>query len=230
MSPSLTLPRLALVDLDGTLVDTLPDMAYCVDETLTSLGLAPAGQERARKWVGDGIEALVRRALGGEPEAALQARALSIFSRLYAQHTSARSRTYDGVPAALDFFQSAGVELACVTNKAAVFTEKLLAELNLREYFSLVVSGDTLARKKPDPLPLLHAARHFGVSAAQSLLLGDSANDVRAARAAGMPVVCVSYGYNHGDDIRASMPDAVVDSLAELAEILVQPSRLDSAG
>jgi len=230
MNTCLALPRLALVDLDGTLVDTLPDMAYCLDETLTRLGLAPAGQECARKWVGDGIETFVRRALGGEAEAALQARALSIFSRLYAQHTSARSRIYDGVPAALDFLQSAGVELACITNKAAVFTDKLLEELNLRGYFPLVISGDTLARKKPDPLPLLHATRHFGVSAAQSLLLGDSVNDVKAARAAGMPVVCVSYGYNHGDDIRASMPDAVVGSLAELAEILVQSPRRNSTG
>lgn len=230
MSCHLALPRLALIDLDGTLVDTLPDMAYCIDQMLKALGLPPVGPECVREWVGDGIDTLVQRALGEDADELHFATALSTFARLYGQHTSSRSRIYDGVLSALEFLRSAGVERACVTNKASAFTEKLLAELNLEEHFSLVIGGDTLARKKPDPLPLLHAARHFGVTARETLLIGDSANDVKAARAAGMPVVCVSYGYNHGDPIRESMPDAVIDSLAELPELLGRQPCTSTAG
>ena len=104
-------------------------------------------------------------------------------------------------------FQAAGVELACVTNKASAFTAKLLAELELNEYFSLVISGDTLPRRKPDPMPLTHAAQHFALAPEDAVLIGDSANDVKAARAAGFGIVCVSYGYNLGDDIRSSNPE-----------------------
>jgi phosphoglycolate phosphatase len=225
----IAIPRLALVDLDGTLVDTVPDIAFCVDRMLTKLNLPPAGQEGVRKWVGNGTEALVRRALAaeldGQADEERYARALPIFKKLYAQHTSDRSRIYDGVPAGLEFLHTAGVKLACVTNKAGEFTHKLLRELKLDEHFSLVIDGDALPRKKPDPMPLVHAARHFSVAAEDALLIGDSANDVKAARAAGFAIVCVTYGYNHGDDIRSSDPDALVDSLAELPELFVLPRK-----
>ena len=227
------IPRLALVDLDGTLVDTLPDIAFCVDAMLTELHLPTVGPERVREWVGNGIEVLVRRALAGgldkEADAGRLARALRIFRQLYAQNTSSRSRVYDGVPAGLEFLQAAGVELACVTNKASVFTHKLLAELELDRHFSLVISGDTLPRRKPDPMPLLHAARHFAIAPENALLIGDSANDVKAARAAGFGIICVTYGYNHGDDIRSNNPDALIDSLAELPELFVLPGQASAA-
>jgi phosphoglycolate phosphatase len=190
---------------------------------LTELDLPTVGQARVREWIGNGIEALVRRALTGgldqDADHESFARALPIFTELYAQNTSGRSRIYDGVPAGLNFLQAAGVELACVTNKASAFTAKLLAELELDAHFSLVICGDTLPRRKPDPLPLLHAAQHFAVAPEEALLIGDSANDVKAARAAGFRIVCVTYGYNHGQDIRASNPDALIDSLAELPDI-----------
>jgi phosphoglycolate phosphatase len=225
----IAIPELALVDLDGTLVDTLPDMAFCVDRMLTEFDLPAAGQARVREWIGNGIEALVRRALaaglGRTADDESFARALPIFTELYGQNTSNRSRVYDGVPAGLDFLQAAGVTLACVTNKASAFTTKLLVELELDGYFSLVVSGDTLPRRKPDPMPLLHAARHFSLAPEHAVLIGDSANDVKAARAAGFGIVCVTYGYNHGDDIRASNPDALIDSLAELPELFVLPGQ-----
>lgn len=220
MKTGLAIPKLALVDLDGTLVDTVPDISFCVDRMLAELGLPGVGQERVRQWVGNGSEALVRRALSAsadsDPGNALYARALPIFSKLYERHASDRSRIYDGVPAGLEFLRGAGVTLACITNKASIFTRKLLADLQLDAHFSLVLSGDSLPRRKPDPLPLVHAARHFRVAPEDALLIGDSANDVRAARAAGMGIVCVTYGYNHGKDIRESQPDALIDSLAEL--------------
>lgn len=233
MSTPATIPALVLVDLDGTLVDTLPDIAFCVDRMLSELGRPAAGPDRVGEWVGNGTEMLVRRALAGGLEVGDDetdyAKALPIFTELYAKHVCDRSRVYDGVPAGLDYLRDCGTQLACVTNKAGVFTTKLLAALALDGYFSLVVSGDTLPRRKPDPMPLLHAAEHFSVSPADALLIGDSANDVEAARAAGFRIVCVSYGYNHGEDIRASAPDAVIDSLAELPAVLVPPTRAHTA-
>ena len=234
MSTRIAIPELVLIDLDGTLVDSLPDIAACVDGMLARLDLPAAGEERVRAWVGNGAEVLVRRALAAGRDGAVDeqacARALAIFTELYAQHTSDHSHVYDGVPAGLDFLHRAGVALACVTNKAGVFTHKLLAALELEQHFSLVISGDTLARRKPDPLPLLHAARHFAVAPEQALLIGDSVNDVKAARAAGFGIVCVTYGYNHGDDIRLSNPDALIDSLAELPDLFVVPDRAKAAG
>ena len=228
------MPELVLVDLDGTLVDTLPDMAFCVDRMLSQCDLPAAGQARVGEWIGNGIETLVRRALaaglGREVDDESFARALPLFTDLYEQNTSERSRVYDGVPAGLDFLRTAGVALACVTNKAGTFTTKLLAEFALDGYFSLVVSGDSLPRKKPDPMPLVHAARHFSLAPEHAVLIGDSANDVKAARAAGFGIVCVTYGYNHGDDIRSSNPDALIDSLAELPELFVLPGQESAAG
>jgi phosphoglycolate phosphatase len=225
MTSPIALPTLAVIDLDGTLVDTIPDIAYSVDETLARLGLPRRGEARVRQWVGNGIEALISRALSDgserEPDEALHARAVAIFSELYAGNTSRRSRAYPGVDEGLAFLHSAGVELACVTNKAARFSEKILTDLGLRRHFSLVVSGDTLEKKKPDPQPLLHAAGHFGIDPSESLFIGDSSVDVSAARAAGFGIVCVTYGYNFGNDIRASRPDAVIDSLAELDTLFV---------
>ena len=233
MRTRIAIPELALVDLDGTLVDTLPDIAFCVDRMLTELNLPTVGQARVREWIGDGIEALVRRALAGDRDREVDegsfARALPIFTELYAQNTSDRSRVYDGVPAGLNFLRAAGVELACVTNKASAFTARLLAELELDEYFSLVISGDTLPRRKPDPMPLLHATQHFSLAPEDAVLIGDSANDVKAARAAGFGIVCVTYGYNHGHDIRSSNPDALVDSLAELPKLFVLPGQASAA-
>ncbi len=234
MTARIAIPELVLVDLDGTLVDSLPDIAWCVDGMLTRLGLPAAGPQRVRAWVGNGTEVLVRRALGARLAGAVDeqtcARALAIFTQLYAQHTSDHSRIYDGVPAGLDFLHRAGVELACVTNKASAFTRKLLAALELDKHFSLVISGDSLPRRKPDPMPLLHAARHFAVAPEHALLIGDSVNDVKAARAAGFGIVCVTYGYNYGDDIRLGNPDALIDSLAELPDLFEIPARADAAG
>ncbi|MBK5962881.1 phosphoglycolate phosphatase [Thiocystis minor] len=217
-------PKMILCDLDGTLVDSVPDLAFCVDAMMDRLGRAPRGEAAVRTWVGNGVEKLVCRALTGqlegEPDAADYALAYPIFLELYAENTYNRSILYPGVREGLDFLASAGYPLGCVTNKAAQFTEPLLTHLGIRERFTLVVSGDSLPRKKPDPMPLLHAADHFGVVPAEALMIGDSVSDVKAARAAGFGIICMSYGYNHGEDIRDSNPDAVIDSMVELRGLL----------
>ena len=155
-----------------------------------------------------------------EPEPELFGKALPIFMELYAENTSARSRLFPGVRDGLDYLQSENVALGCVTNKAARFTEPLLKNIGIYDYFGIVVSGDTLPQKKPDPAPLRHAADFFKVPAEESLMIGDSMHDVEAARNAGFAVIAVTYGYNHGHDIREAKPDAVVDSLAELPQVL----------
>lgn len=217
-------PKMILCDLDGTLVDSVPDLAYCVDAMMARLGLPVRGEAAVRNWVGNGIERLVRRALigqlDGEPDEALYQRAYPIFLELYSDNTFKRSVVYPGVREGIDFMKSAGYALGCITNKAARFTEPLLEHVGLRDDFGIVVSGDTLPRKKPDPMPLMHAAGHFGVAPEDALMIGDSVSDVKAARAAGFQIICTSYGYNHGEDIRDSRPDAVVDSLAELPSLL----------
>jgi phosphoglycolate phosphatase len=217
-------PKMILIDVDGTLVDSVPDLAYCVDELMKRLGRPTHGEARVRNWVGNGVERLVRRALvgqlDGEPSDEDFAAAYPIFLELYADNTSKRSCLYPGVREGLEYMKSRGYRLGCVTNKAAQFTIPLLKDLGVYDEFGIVVSGDTLPVKKPDPQPLLHAAAHFGVAPQDSLMLGDSKSDVTAARAAGFQIICMSYGYNHGEDIRNYSPDAVIDSMAELSTLI----------
>jgi len=217
-------PKMVLIDVDGTLVDSVPDLAYCVDEMMKQLGRPPHGEAAVRDWVGNGVERLVRRALvgqlDGEPSDEDFARAYPLFLELYRENTSQRSCLYPGVREGLEYLRAQGYQLGCVTNKAAQFTVPLLKAMGIYDDFGIVVSGDTLPMKKPDPLPLLHAAEHFGVPPGDSLMLGDSKSDVTAARAAGFQVVCMSYGYNHGEDIRDYAPDAVIDSMAELSTLI----------
>jgi len=217
-------PEMILIDVDGTLVDSVPDLAYCVDEMMLAIGREPYGEARVRDWVGNGVERLVRRALtgqlDGEPEDADFERAYPVFLDLYADNTSKRSTLYPGVKEGLEYLKASGYRLGCVTNKAEQFTTPLLQDLGVYDDFAIVVAGDTLPVKKPDPGPLLHAAEFFGVSPDQSLMLGDSISDVKAARAAGFQIVCMSYGYNHGEDIRNYDPDLVIDSMEELKTLL----------
>ena len=221
---SLNKPAMILIDVDGTLVDSVPDLAYCVDAMMGHLGRPSWGEARVRNWVGNGVERLVKRALvgtlDGEPPETDFARAYPVFLELYARNTSKRSFLYPGVREGLDMLKAAGYPLGCVTNKAAQFTEPLLRDLGVLDDFAIVISGDTLPRKKPDPEPLLHAAGFFGVAPHSSLMIGDSVSDVRAARAAGFQIVCMSYGYNHGMDIRNAQPDAVIDNLTGIIPLL----------
>ncbi len=217
-------PKMILIDVDGTLVDSVPDLAFCVDEMMKAMNRPPHNEAKVRNWVGNGVERLVRRALigklDGEPDEADFKKAYPIFLELYAENTSKRSLLYPGIREGLDYLKAAGYKLGCVTNKAEQFTVPLLNDLGIAGDFSIIVSGDTLPQRKPDPAPLLHAAKFFGVAPERALMIGDSVSDVKAARAAGFQIVCMSYGYNHGVDIRDSNPDAVIDALTEIQPLL----------
>ncbi|EIJ41882.1 2-phosphoglycolate phosphatase [Beggiatoa alba B18LD] len=217
-------PALVLCDLDGTLVDSMPDLANAIDAMMAELELPLCGEEKVRHWVGNGAERLVKRALTddfhAEPDAELFDKAFPLFVAAYAQNNGEFSRLYDGVLEGLIWLQQQDFHLGCVTNKPEQFTIPLLEQLDIKDFFPLIISGDTLPAKKPDPLPLLHAAKYFNVLPTDSLFIGDSINDVTAARAAGFKVLCVSYGYNHGQDIRMANPDKIVDSLTELPHCL----------
>jgi phosphoglycolate phosphatase len=216
--------KMVMIDLDGTLIDTVPDLAAAANRMLADLGRPGWDIQHYRAWIGNGVPRFVKRALTGEmqaePDPELFEQALGPFRRHYGEAVSNLSRPYPGVVEALEQLTDQGYALACITNKAEAFTQPLLKNLELHKYFKLVLSGDSLPKQKPDPLPLQHACRHFGIDTLHGVLIGDSSNDVHAARAAGMPVICVTYGYNHGHDIRQSLPDAVVDSLMEVPQYL----------
>ncbi len=213
--------RLVLFDLDGTLVDTAPDLTAAVNRTLTRFEREPVRETEVRAWVGDGARALVRRALTrSEPaEDDCVDAAFDLFWRFYGDALCVRSRSYPGARDALVSLRRGGMALGCVTNKPAAFARPLLRALHLAEYFDTVVAGDSLPVKKPSPEPLLLACEKLAVSPKQSVFVGDSANDVRAARAAGMRVICVSYGYNQRQDLIALGADALVDSLTDVAAL-----------
>ena len=217
-------PGVALFDLDGTLVDSAPDLAAAVDRTLEQLGRKPAGIEQVRKWVGHGSPILIRRALAGkadwEParavDEALFSDALALFFNNYRELNGQHAVVYPGVKACLEALSKRSCPMAVVTNKPEQFVGPLLKQLGLAHYFKLVIGGDTLSTKKPDPAPLLHAMETLHGSRGTTVMIGDSAADVSAAQAAGIPCVVVTYGYNFGHSVQALGADAVVDSLSEL--------------
>lgn len=215
------------IDLDGTMLDTIEDLAHAVNDTLRDLSLPTLELSLVRTFVGKGLQNLVERSLTASrnrtPEPALLAKTMPIYEANYDRLNGQTTTVYPGVREGLDALASAGYPLACITNKSKRFTEPLLDRIGFARYFSLVLSGDSLVRRKPDPLPLTHAAGHFGVAPPELLMIGDSVNDAEAARAAGCPVFCVSYGYNEGADVRTLDVDAIVSTLLE-ASTLIQRS------
>lgn len=205
-----------LIDLDGTLLHTAPELAESANRMLRDMDRPPVSQELLMSYIGNGISWLVKRALTGdmhaEPDATLYDRALPIFENHYTG-LLLQSKLFDGVLDGLNAMRAAGYRLGCITNKVARYTEPLLKGIGLADYFEIVLSGDTLPEKKPHPMPLLHAAKFFGVPTEQVLLIGDSLNDAVAARAAGCPVFCVPYGYNHGEPVDGLDMDAVISDL-----------------
>jgi phosphoglycolate phosphatase len=218
--------KAVMIDLDGTMLDTVADLAIAVNLLLQKVGRAPLPEALVRNFVGKGIANLVKRALvgalEGEPDAALFELALPLYYDCYASVNGKHTVIYPGVRDGLDALKNAGFPLACVTNKSARFTLPLLEHMGLADYFKVVVSGDTLPKKKPDPLPLTHACAELGIAPRDMLMIGDSMNDTIAARAAGCPVFCVPYGYNEGHDVRELDVDAIVETLFDATRLIVK--------
>ncbi len=212
-----------LIDLDGTLLHTAPELAESANRMLRDMGRSPVSQDLLMSYIGNGISWLVKRALTGdmhaEPDVTLYEKALPIFEQHYSE-VLLQSKLFDGVIEGLNAMQAAGFRLGCITNKVARYTEPLLKGIGLADYFEIVLSGDSLPEKKPHPLPLLHAAQFFGVPVEQVLLIGDSLNDTLAARAAGCPVFCVPYGYNHGEPVDGLDLDAVIPDLPAVMKLI----------
>lgn len=210
-----------LLDLDGTLLDTLPDLADAANAMRQDMGLAPIAEDIIATYIGKGVEQLVIRALGHEGSPAsvdMVMRGLARYQDRYRALNGQRSRLYPGVLAGLQAFRAQGARLAVVTNKGTEFTTPLLRQTGLDAYFEVVVCGDTCARKKPDPMPLFHACELLGITPDQALFIGDSINDAQAAKAAGMRVLALPYGYNEGRPVQSLPVDAIVESLVEAAQ------------
>ncbi|MES2533513.1 MAG: phosphoglycolate phosphatase [Pseudomonadota bacterium] len=224
----------AIVDLDGTMVDTLGDFVVALNGMLVDLSLPAVDAQAVGAMVGKGSEHLIFSVLNhvalqaGMP--ALAAPAGALFDRAWARYQAhylavngQHSAVYPGVHEGLEALRARGWKLACLTNKPTDFAVPLLAAKGLDGFFSAVFGGDAFARKKPDPLPLLKTCEALGTQPSRTLMVGDSSNDAQAARAAGCPVVLVSYGYNHGEPVRHVDADGYLDSLAELAELAALP-------
>jgi phosphoglycolate phosphatase len=213
--------RAAIVDLDGTMVDTLGDFTVALNRMAQQLRLSPIEAGAIEAFVGKGTEHLVRSVLAhlhAPPDVYEQA--LRAYLREYEQINGEYAQVYPGVIEGLGALRSAGLRLVCVTNKPTAFARPLLQAKQLARFFDAVFGGDAFERKKPDPLPLLKTCEALGTPPARTLMVGDSRNDAAAARAAGCPIVLVTYGYNHGEPVHTLAADGYVDSLAELASLL----------
>ncbi len=219
--------RAVAFDLDGTLVETLPDLHEAAMRMLAQTGRPAVSVATVRTYIGDGVDRLVKRLLigsmEGEPDAAEFEQAAASFRAIYAAVLTRASRPFPGAFATLEKLREHGLKLACVTNKPARFTQPLLQALGLSEKLDLVLSGDSLPRKKPDALPLSHVASVFGIEPAQLLMVGDSPVDSGAARAAGCPVVCVPYGYRGSLTVQELDCDAIVPTLLDLLDLIGIP-------
>ncbi len=211
----------AIIDLDGTLVDTVGDFEVALSRTLADLGWPAVSRAFIERTVGKGSEHLLQSTLAevGAP-AALQGQAWTLYQQHYLAINGQHAPLYPGVIEGLTALRKAGLRLACLTNKPTTFALPLLAQKGLDSFFDHCFGGDAFARKKPDPLPLLQTCKALRSKPGLTLMVGDSSNDAAAARAAGCPVVLVSYGYNHGEPVATVDADAVVDRLDHISAML----------
>ncbi len=215
--------RAALLDLDGTLVDSIPDLAQAANAMRVKLGLPQLHQELIAQFVGKGIDHLVRRAMtGGDDQAIVTTEAFIVarehFIEAYHLVNGDRATVFDGVMDGLKALKAAGILLAVVTNKPTVFTEQLLIQTGLRSFFDAVVSGDTCPTRKPDAGPVLHACLMLQAEPKECVFIGDSINDAQAAQSAGMPVLIVPYGYNEGNSVQNLKVNDIVETIVEAAQ------------
>jgi phosphoglycolate phosphatase len=216
--------KAAIIDLDGTMLHTVPDFELALNGMRGDFGLAPVGQAVIEPMVGKGSEKLIRDVLALDYDAArvdaVFAQAMDAYQRHYLAINGEKSTLFPQVIEGLQALKDLGLCLACVTNKPIAFTRPLLGQKGLAPFFEIVYGGDSLPKKKPDPLPLLQVCRDFDLAPAQVVAIGDSSNDAEAARAAGCFVLTVPYGYNHGKPVQTINSDGIVDSLLEAAKLI----------
>ena len=219
--------ELLLFDLDGTLIDSAPDLARSVNYMLRSINHNEFSEETIDSWVGNGAQTLVKRALSGSKivdeniDNELFDKSLSIFLEYYKNNLCVKTTPYPNVKTTLETLKSDGYKLAIITNKPFDFIEPILKQLELDSLFELCIGGDSLPEKKPSPLPLEYMCKKFKIKPRNTLMIGDSKNDILAAKAANIQTVAVSYGYNYGEDIRVYEPDYTVDDFSNILEILL---------
>ncbi|MBL4608705.1 MAG: phosphoglycolate phosphatase [Pseudomonadales bacterium] len=222
------LPAFIVFDLDGTLVDSVPDLSWAIDQMLLERSLSPAGEQCVRQWVGNGAAKLVHRALAygyGIQEEGLReplhkpSEALIRFKHFYGQHYCHQTCLYPCVEEVLAKLCDLAIPMALVTNKPKEYARPILETLKIDAYFEQVLGGECLPKRKPDPLPLLHVLKAYNFEPETCLMVGDSKSDVLAARAAGFKVAALSYGYNHGEPIANMKPDLMMDNLSELFRV-----------
>ena len=209
-------------DLDGTLIDSVPDLAVALNHMLSTLNRQTFSEDIIRSWIGNGVSVLVKRALSGEDkivqdlDGALFEKALAIFLNFYKQHLCVKTQCYAGVRASLKVLKAQGYRLVIITNKPFEFIQPIIEGLELNGLFELLLGGDGLEKRKPDALPLLHACKALNVSVSQCVMVGDSKNDIVAANAANMQSIGLTYGYNYGEDIGLHKPELVFDHFSDI--------------
>ncbi len=218
--------KMICFDLDGTLIDSVPDLALAVNEMLTALGRETFSEETIRFWVGNGAQMLVKRALLGKREAdeavdeVLFAEALEIFLSFYKKRLCTSTRPYPHVLETLQALKAKGYRLSIVTNKPVEFVGPILKGLGFESLIEYYLGGNSLERKKPDPLPLQHLCSELGITVGECVMVGDSKNDIQAANACGMQSIGVTYGYNYGEDISVYGPNVIVADFSEILKFL----------
>ncbi len=218
--------KVIIFDLDGTLIDSAPDLAEAINYMLTTLNRPNFDTDTIHQWVGNGAQILVKRALSGEStidlsiDNSLFKKALKIFLDFYAKNVCVKTVTYPHVFETLKTLKNRGYRLTIVTNKPFNFVSPILQELKLADFFEYILGGDSLSKKKPDPMPLLHICNKFDVSINQMLMIGDSKNDILSANGCGMQSVGVTYGYNYNKSIKIYNPTVVINDFKEILDFL----------
>jgi len=217
--------KLILFDLDGTLIDSGPDLALSLNLMLEELQRATFDETAIHEWVGNGALTLVKRALSGSVtvdenlDEQFVNKALKIFLRLYKKNVCVKTKLFPNVKNTLRTLHDDGYTLSIVTNKPYEFVPEILKTLEVDAYFKLILGGDSLEEKKPSPLPLLHACKELGFTPIESLMVGDSKNDILAAKAANIQSLAVTYGYNYGEDVSVYEPDGVIEDFKNILKV-----------